>query len=128
MAERMAWSSAKQAGFMLAALLADDRELHHVAHAIEPAQHAALLDAPDRHADKAQLVRTLLASLRPALDERALRFSPRVRSLLARLAGAALRKQLLTGTTPARAHYRADEELLAVLLRAARRAAPRRAP
>jgi hypothetical protein len=114
------WSSAKQAGFMLAALLADDRELNQVAPAIEPAQHAALLQTPGRHGDKKQLVRTLLVSLRPGLDARALAFSPRVRSLLARLAGPVLRKQLLAGTTPVRPDYRADEELLAVLLRVAR--------
>jgi hypothetical protein len=133
MGEDMAWSSAKEAGFALAAWLADDRNLSHVAAALEPAKLAALragrlLPGADRAPNKVEAVQQLLRALRPALDERALGLAPRARTLLARLAPTALRKQLLEGSPAGRAHYHADAELLAVLLRAARNAPPRPAP
>jgi hypothetical protein len=134
MAEVM-WSSAKEAGFALAAWLADDRDLVHVQAALDPAQlaaqraHAASTNAPapanavpgtDAARHKAETVQRLLRVLRPPLDERALALPPRARTLLSRLAAPALRKRLLEGSAPARAHYQADEELLALLLRAVR--------
>lgn len=131
MANAMTWSEAKAAGFALAAWLADDRELLHVADALgagEIAQVRARVVAPNDTGaapvgsarSKAESVQRLLITLRPALDERVLGLPVRVRTLLARFAPAGLRKQLLRDTLPARAHYQPDEELLAVLLRAAR--------
>ena len=132
MVEELAWSPAKQAGFVLAAWLADDRNLEQVAVALEPAQLTALrahgLTPGPAARDKARVVERLLLSLRPGLDARALRLPPRARVLLARLAPAALRKQLLEGTSPARPHYQPDEALLGVLLRAARNAGEDEAP
>lgn len=130
MVEELAWSPAKQAGFVLAAWLADDRNLEQVA--LAPAQLMALrahgLPPGTAVRDKARVVERLLLSLRPDLDARALRLTPRARVLLARIAPAALRKQLLEGTSPARPHYQPDEALLAVLLRAARNAREDGAP
>jgi hypothetical protein len=125
MVEELTWSPAKQAGFVLAAWLADDRNLEHVAAAIERARLASLRahDVTSRAPrDKARVVERLLLSLRPGLDARALRLPARARVLLARLAPGPLRQQLLQGTAPARPHYQPDEALVGVLLRAARNA------
>ena len=141
MAEVM-WSSAKEAGFALAAWLADDRDLDHVQAALDPAQlaalraHTALTGTPtadtatgvDSARHKAETVQRLLRVLRPPLDERALGLPPRARTLLSRLATPALRKRLLESSAPGRAHYQADEQLLALLLRAVRNAPPGSAP
>jgi hypothetical protein len=126
MVDELVWSPAKQAGFVLAAWLADDRNLDQVAPGLVPARLASLRGhnlAPGAASrDKAQAVERLLRSLRPELDARALALPPRARALLARVAPAALRRQLLEGTSPARPHYQADEPLLGVLVRAARNA------
>lgn len=126
MVDEQVWSPAKQAGFVLAAWLADDRNLDQAAAALEPERLASLRAhslAPSAAShDKALVVERLLRSLRPSLDARALALPPRARVLLSRLAPLALRRQLLEGTSPARAHYQADEPLLSVLVRAARNA------
>lgn len=128
MAQGMAWNAAKEAGFMLAALLAEDRELQHVAPGIEPARLMALRAAQPGETDKARMVRALLAKLRPPLDARALDLPVRARALLARVAPPELRKQLLRDSKAARAHYSADEELVALLVRVARRTSVGNAP
>jgi hypothetical protein len=128
MAESMAWNSSKEAGFMLAALLAGDRELLHVAPALEPARVQRLCALRTADTDRARMVRALLERLRPPLDARALQLPPRARALLARVAPVALRKQLLRDCKPARAHYSADEELIGVLVRVARKQVGSEAP
>lgn len=131
MGEELTWSPDKQAGFVLAAWLADDRNLEHVAGALAPGWLAALRAhsaAPTGIRDKARAVQGLLRSLRPALDRRALLLPQRARALLARLAPAPLRRELLHDNTPARPHFHADEALLSVLLRVARQAGAESAP
>jgi hypothetical protein len=123
MAEGMAWSASKEAGFMLAALLAEDRELLHVAPALEPACAERLCALRTTDTDRLRMVRALLERLRPPLDARALQLPPRARALLARVAPGELRKQLLRDSKPTRAHFSADEELIAMLVRVARKQA-----
>lgn len=117
----MAWSSEKQAGFALAALLFEDRALDSVAAAIPEREHAAIAQRLRASSDTKHVVRTLLASVRPGLGEAALALSPRARGLLARLCPPALRGRMAQGAPQARAHFSLDEALFAVLLRAAQR-------
>lgn len=141
----MAWGPEKRAGFALAALLCDDRELKAAGPALEPelrqslareladglARGSAQVDdlvarGPARvHAStrRAEAIAGWLALLRPELDETALTLPQRVRALLAPLAKPPLRHALLVGGTAPRPHYSADRELLAALLRIARKTA-----
>lgn len=119
----MAWSSEKEAGFALAALLADDRDLADVASTLSAQQHTALASQLALDGDRSAAVRRWLAVLKPPLDERSLQLSARLRAALARLAPPAVRKQLLEGASMAAARrpsYVSDDALLTLLLRLAR--------
>lgn len=116
----MAWGSDMCAGFALAALLADDRELAHVAGAVPdtllPALRAQLGQASERE------VRALLRVLRPDLDhEVAQRLPARMRALLARRLPSAERQKLREGARESRPDFDLDDELQQLLLRIARR-------
>jgi hypothetical protein len=149
----MAWESDMNAGFALAALLADDRELAHVEEALGPALRAQLaspaqgslapgparldsslapgparLDSslargPARF-DSERDVRALLRVLYPDLDGgAALSLPPRMRALVARLVPTAQRRVLREERLESRADFDLDDELLRLLLRIARRGA-----
>jgi len=113
---------------MLAALLAGDRELLHVGPALEPACVERLCAQRTTDTDRTRMVRALLERLRPPLGARALLLPARARALLARVAPRELRKQLLQDSKPTRLHYSADEELIAVLVRVARKELGSEAP
>jgi hypothetical protein len=117
----MAWGPEKRAGFALAALLSDDRELKRVAPALEPALREQLAkQLAEASVRRADAIAEWLALLRPELDEGALALPPRLRALLAPLAKPPLRGALAAGRPPARAHFTADRGLLDALLRIAR--------
>ena len=125
----MVWGPEKRAGFAVAALLGDDRALKATGPALEPELRerltADLAGVGDR---KAEAIARWLTVLRPALDDTALTLPPRVRALLAPLSRSQLKQALLGGAPAQRSHYRADQELIAVLLRIARKTARGRAP
>jgi len=117
----MAWAPEKRAGFALAALLSDDRELKLAGPALEPALREALAQQlAQAGARRTDAIAEWLALLRPELDESALGLPPRARALLAPLAKPSLRRALATGRPPARPHFTADRSLLDALLRIAR--------
>src|SRR5688572_19617057 len=98
MRAEMEWGQAKQAGFRLAALLADDQELARVQVALGPETRAALVSTlatdPSREA-KARAIAAWLRLLRPQVDATALQLPARIRGVLARSAPAPLKAQLL---------------------------------
>jgi hypothetical protein len=117
----MAWGPEKCAGFALAALLSDDRELNLTGPALEPALRAELeRQLAQASARRAEAIADWLALLRPEPGESALALPPRARALLAPLAKPELRRALLAGQPPARAHFAPDRALLDALLRIAR--------
>jgi hypothetical protein len=117
----MAWGPEKCAGFALAALLSDDRELNLAGPALEPAQRAELArQLAHAGARRAEAIADWLALLRPELGESALALPPRARALLAPQAKPELRRALLASRPPARAHFAPDRPLLDALLRIAR--------
>jgi hypothetical protein len=120
----MAWGPEKRAGFALAALLSDDRELKAAGPALEPELRQSLAsELANASARRAEAIAGWLALLRPELDETALGLPPRARALLAPLAKPPLRQALLAGGTAPQPHYSADRALLAALLRIARKMA-----
>jgi len=128
----MAWGPDTVAGFTLAALLSDDRDLAYVSDAVAPdlvrAVHARLdgmLARPDSSQNREDGVRALLAVLRPELDASALSLPARVHGLLARLAAPKLQKLLRADSAPTRADFNLDEDLLSALARIARSAKAR---
>jgi hypothetical protein len=123
-----------KAGFALAALLLDDRDLHEVEGALPatPPDLAAELALLCAHAvprastarDREHGLGSLLRALRPELTVAgALSLPPRARALIARFYPAHARKALCTETPPLRAEFVADEELLRALARLSRSAA-----
>jgi hypothetical protein len=122
------------AGFALAALLADDRELACVEGALSetelPALRAQLtmaLRAAETPRNRESGLRALLTVLRPELEgSLALHFSPRMRALVARLVPRDQRKLLLSEIAT-RADFNLDEELLRALARIARSTAAEQA-
>jgi hypothetical protein len=117
----MAWGPEKRAGFALAALLSDDRELTGVAPALEPSLRAQLAQQlAEASVRRADAIAQWLALLRPELGASALALPPRLRGLLAPLTKAPLRGALAAGRPAVRAHFTADSSLLDALLRIAR--------
>lgn len=117
----MAWGPEKCAGFALAALLSDDRELNLAGPALEPAPRSQLgQQLAQAGTRRTEAIAEWLALLRPELDESALALPARARALLAPLARPQLRRALLAACPPARAHFAPDRPLLDALLRIAR--------
>jgi hypothetical protein len=117
------------AGFALAALLSDDRDLAHVESAVPEHALPALQAQLGLAAERESGVRALLSVLRPELQARSVEpFSPRMRGLLARLLPAPARRPLLADAPASRADFNVDEDLLAALTRIARCSAKREKP
>jgi len=117
------WSHAKRAGFALAALLADDRELLHVAPAISPdmAREArALFEQPSLR-DKTRLVAHLLSFVRPPLTALADQLPARLGAAIANKLPRSLARTLLAEAPLARPGFQLAPDLLPRLLRIARR-------
>lgn len=125
----MAWGPDKRAGFALAALLSDDRELKLAGPGLERGLREVLVRELEQVGSRrAEAIAEWLALLRPALDERALSLPARARALLAPLAAPPLRRALAAGRPPARAQFTADRALIEALLRIARCCARTEAP
>lgn len=117
-------SPSKAAGFGLAALLAGDRELAAIEHAIPPDLYdrvrALLGDGSDAHT-KARLVATLLARVRPTPTSLPDDLPLRLRALLAPKLPRASGRVRGDVAPPLRADYAPPSDLLPRLLRLARR-------
>lgn len=117
------WSPEKRAGFALAALLADDRELGHVSRAVSPAviEHTRTLFEQHSVRDKTPLIAHLLSLVRPPLTavDRALpvRLSVAIVGKLPRT----LARTLIAAAPLTRAGFQVEPDLLPRLLRIARR-------
>jgi hypothetical protein len=117
----MPWGPDMAAGFALAALLSDDRELGHVASALDAHALPALRERLVVAGTHEPAMRALLGVLRPELRVSAVRaLPPRMRGLLARLLPAPERKLISSEARASRADFSLDEPLLAVLMRMAR--------
>ena len=118
----MEWGSAKTAGFALAALLADDRELTAVARQLSPELCALLTERmtqiPAESREKARVLRELVAALRPPPELSALPL--RARALLAPHLPRELGRMYVQGAPQARAGYEVDQGLLGELERLSR--------
>jgi len=117
------WSHSKRAGFALAALLAGDRELGHVAPAISPelARDAALLFEQPSLRDKSRLVAHLLSFVRPPLTRLADDLPARLAAAIASKLPRSLARTVIAGAPLARAGFQLEPDLLPRLLRLARR-------
>ncbi|MEY4515550.1 MAG: hypothetical protein RLZZ450_7672 [Pseudomonadota bacterium] len=117
------WSLEKQAGFALAALLASDRELGDVRHAVSPAviEHTrSLLEEPSVR-DKTRLVAHLLSFVRPPLTALGSTLPVRLAVALAGKLPQNLARSLLATAPVARTGFQVEPDLLPRLLRIARR-------
>lgn len=133
MATVMPWLPEKQAGFLLAALLAEDRALDVGAGGLTPpvaATMRAALETADLTSTeaKARTIARWLRMLRPELTSATLTLPPRLRALLSRAARPPLRAQLNAASLPIRPDFSLDERLMSVLLRIARHAGRTAAP
>lgn len=110
-----------RAGFVLAALLHDDRALAKVAGALAPEPYRETRAWLTAHADtRPRLVAELLEHVRPALRELAPTLPARMNALLAQhLRRSPTRSEL---AAPARADFIPSRELVACLVRIARAA------
>lgn len=117
------WSASKQAGFALAALLAGDRELEHVASAVSPAivRETRLRLEGARSGDKARVVAHLLSFVRPPLTgfERAL--PPVLVAAIASLLPRAVARATLGAAPAVLSGFAPSPDLLPRLMRIARR-------
>jgi hypothetical protein len=117
------WSHSKRAGFALAALLADDRELGHVASAISPdlgREASVLLEQPSLR-DKTRLVAHLLSFVRPPLTRLAVDLPTRLGAAIASKLPHALARSVIAAAPLARPGFQLEPDLLPRLLRIARR-------
>jgi hypothetical protein len=118
----MEWSSTNKAGFVLAALLCDDRELAAVEHHTSPELLAGLRAESEKISQnpgaKAQALRDLIARMRPAPDPR--RLPVRARALLAPHLPRELGCMYVEGAPQARPGYEVDAALVSELERLAR--------
>lgn len=117
------WSPAKQAGFALAALVCDDRELTHAAAALggsTPAEVRAWLLPSDVQGQRAQRIARILSLLRPALSHLPTHLPPRALALLAPKLPRPLAREALCAAPRAEPGYEAPSDLLPRLLRIAR--------
>jgi len=117
------WSHSKRAGFALAALLADDRELRHVVSAISPdlaRATRALFEQPSLR-DKTRLVAHLLSLVRPPLTRLPRELPARVAAAIAGKLPRSLARSVVAGAPLARAGFQLAPDLLPRLLRIARR-------
>lgn len=120
----MSWQPEKQAGFLLAALLAEDRDLAAASPALLPQARdelsATVADSQlsSREA-KAHTIAAWLRLLRPDLDASALSLPSRMRCVLARAAKAPLKGQLLSGSQPVRADFWLEPQLASAISRIA---------
>jgi hypothetical protein len=130
----MAWDGAKQAGFVLAAVLAGDRELLSVASAL-PAGLLPVLQArcrglvplaphqgarcdPASSEGRVQALRELAAEVRPPLTQ-ADALPPRGRALVAELLPRELGRSYVRAASPARPGFEPEPELIRWLARLA---------
>ena len=124
----MVWGTEKRAGFILAALLSDDRALIAAGPALPPLVADSLrsqlatgqLSSRD---GKARTIGQWLLLLRPELNEASLDLPARMRSLLARGARSPLRAQLLAFAQPTRPDFSLEASLADAMLRISRHAA-----
>ena len=119
------FSSAKDAGFALAAVLADDRELARIEGHVESGVHArirALATSPQLA--KPVLIAQLLALLRPPLAVLSPLLPVRLRALLAPQLPRSEGRSVLAGAPLTRAGFEPERELLARLARIARFSSP----
>lgn len=133
MRPEMVWGREKQAGFLLAALLAEDQDLSLAGPSLSDEARATLQatraagDPPSRDA-KARSIAERLRLLRPELDASAVRLPARMRCVLSRAAKGPLRAQLLVESQPVRADFSLQGGLVATLMRIARHAARKESP
>jgi hypothetical protein len=117
----MVWGPDMAAGFALAALLSDDRDLAQVEVALPPELLPELRAELALAHSRELAVRALLRVLRPELDARAVLSLPsRMRALIARRLPRSQRQAVHEGTLASRAGFDADEDLLQATLRIAR--------
>ena len=114
-------TSATDAGFALAALLADDRELAQVQGRLEP-EHLARIRTltASPQLTRPVLIAQLLAHLRPRLSELAPTLPVRLRALLAAQLPHEERRDVLLGAPLARPGFEPEPELVSRLVRIAR--------
>jgi hypothetical protein len=133
MRPEMEWGREKQAGFLLAALLAEDQDLSLVGPSLGDEVRAMLQstraagDAAAREAE-ARSIAEWLRLLRPELDASAVRLPARIRSVLAPIGKGPLKAQLRADGRPVRADFSPEAGLLATLMRIARHAARKESP
>jgi hypothetical protein len=119
----MRWGSEKTAGFVLGALLADDRELTRLQANLSPALYALVAERcaalPREARAKAQALRELIDQVRPELLPQ--RLPARARALIAPRLPRELGRALLREAKESRAGYLAEPGLVALLERLARK-------
>lgn len=117
------WSPEKRAGFALAALLADDRELGQVSRGVSPAviEHTrTLLELPSVR-DKSRLVAHLLSLVRPPLTEVGDALPVRLTVAIVGKLPRTLARTVAATAPLVRAGFQVEPDLLPRLLRIARR-------
>jgi class 3 adenylate cyclase len=117
------WSTSKQAGFSLAALLADDRALTRVREHVPSAVLCAALERCDARSepDRARLVAHLLSLVRPALTRLPASVPPGLSAALASKLPRELARAAIEAAPMVRSGYAPAPDLLPRLLRIARR-------
>jgi hypothetical protein len=117
------WSPEKRAGFALAALLADDRELGHVSRTVSPAviEHTrALFELPSVR-DKTRLVAHLLSLVRPPLTAVDSALPVRLAVAIVGKLPRTVARTLISAAPRLRTGFQVEPDLLPRLLRIARR-------
>ncbi|MDB4985994.1 MAG: hypothetical protein JWN04_1172 [Myxococcaceae bacterium] len=116
------FSEAKSSGFVLAAVLAGDRELALVQAHLHPDELVRLrAGSAQREGDRAALIARLLTYVRPPLTQLPAELPARLRALLARRLPAPEARKLLAGAPRMRAGFEPETELGPRLLRIGRR-------
>ena len=122
----MAWDGAKQAGFLLGALLAGDRELSSVSAALEPALFSKLQERchglSEAGSSRVHALRELAEQVRPPLVH-AGALPVRARALVAALVPRERGRSYVREAPVARPDFEAEPRLLACLAELARRGA-----